>query len=300
MGNNLNIYIMKIYKNLLIMLSIVLSLAAFKTSEKSTQKMENDESTIKATPAYTIHGNGEKKVLVLHSWMDDYESWKPVIPYLDLDAYTYVFIDIRGYGKSKTIKGEYNSNEIANDVFDVADDLGWNNFFLVGHSMTGMAVQKAAAIDKENRIQKVVAITPVSSAGFPVDDTNLQFFKSIPQNKEMTKIAFGTFTSNRLSSIWYDSRTQRNIEAIDREAQLAYINMWTKENFKDQMRSIETPFLVLWGQYDHPGFLEEAQKKAFDGVKNVELMKIENSGHFPMFETPVFLAATIENYFGNQ
>ena len=34
---------------------------------------------------YTTHGNGEKKVIVLHSWMDDYESWKPVIKNLDLE-----------------------------------------------------------------------------------------------------------------------------------------------------------------------------------------------------------------------
>lgn len=280
-------------------LSCVVLLGSFSTVDNSIIETTVIKGRTKSGVYYTTHGDGDLKVIVLHSWMDDYESWTPVIPHLDLDTYTYAFMEVRGYGKSKKVTGNYNSDEIANDIFEVGDDLGWNNFHLVGHSMTGMAVQKAALIANKGRIQKVVAITPVSSAGFPVDEENLQFFKSIPQNREMTKMAFGVFTSNRLSSNWYDSRTQRNIEAIDKAAQLAYINMWTNENFKEQMSSVETPFLVLWGQYDHSGFLLEAQEKAFDGFQDVEFKKVENSGHFPMFETPVFLAAAIENFFSN-
>ena len=240
---------------------------------------------------------GCEKVIVLHSWMDDYESWKPTIPYFNLEMYTYAFIDLRGYGKSKGAKGEYTTEEIARDIFSVADELDWKDFYLIGHSMTGMAVQKAALLDSKKRIQKIITVTPVSSAGFPVDEKTKEFFQSIPGNGEMTSMAFGAFTSSRASSAFYKVRTERNLEAIDREAQLAYMDMWTGENFQDQMKTVDTPFLVLWGQYDHPGFQFEAQEKAFEEFQEVELKKIENSGHFPMFETPVFLAATIENFF---
>ena len=270
-------------------------LSAFTIPNESI-KMETTEVTLKAKVNYTIHGNGEKKVIVLHSWMDDYESWKPMLPYLNLDAHTYAFMDLRGYGKSKDVKGKCNSDEIANDIFDIADDLKWDEFYLVGHSMSGMAVQKAALLDSKKRIQKIVAVTPVSSAGFPVDDQTLQFFQSIPQNEEMTKTAFGAFTSNRLSDNWYEIRTKRNIEAIDKDAQLAYIEMWTKENFQEEMKSVETPFLVLTGKHDHLGFVLAEQEKAFQDFQNVDFLEIESSGHFPMFETPALLAAAIEKY----
>jgi len=247
-------------------------------------------------PIYTIHGNGEKKVIVLHSWMDDYESWKPVIQHLDLEQHTYVFMDLRGYGKSKHIKGEYTSDEIANDIFKIADTLDWKEFYLIGHSMSGMAVQKAAFLDKYSRIKKIVAVTPVSSAGFPVDEQTMMFFKSIVQNEEVTNKAFRAFTSNRLSETWYKNRTKRHIEVTDKHAQIAYINMWTGENFATEMKTVKTPFLVLSGQYDHPGFRLEKQKNAFEGFENVTFIDIENSGHFPMQETPIFLAAEIEEY----
>ena len=249
---------------------------------------------------YTTHGNGAKKVIVLHSWMGEYQSWLPVIPHLNPQTYTYVFADVRGYGKSQNIRGEYTSEEIANDVFAVADDLGWDSFYLVGHSMTGMAVQKAAVLDKSNRIKKVIAITPVSSAGFPVDEKNMNFFKAIIQNLDVSNKAYRAFTSNRLSSKWYESQSKRHVETADPTAQLAYIRMWTGENFSAEMHKVETPFLVLAGQYDHPGFTIDKQKEAFENLPNAEFIEIENSGHFPMQETPVFLAAAIESYLGGE
>ncbi len=245
---------------------------------------------------YTIHGDGEKKVIVLHSWMDDYESWKPIIPHLDLQQHAYAFMDLRGYAKSKHIKGQYTSDEIANDIFKVADALGWKEFYLVGHSMSGMAVQKAALLDTSSRIKKIVAVTPVSSAGFPVDDETMKFFKAIVQNEEVSNKAFRAFTSNRLSGTWYMNRSKRHVEVTDAQAQLAYIKMWSEENFADRMRTVKTPFLVLSGQYDHPGFIQDKQKKAFEGMEHVIFIDIENSGHFPMQETPIFLAATIEAF----
>lgn len=245
---------------------------------------------------YTTHGNGEKKVIVLHSWMDDSESWSPMIKHLDVLHHTYVFVDLRGYGKSKEIKGQYTSDEIANDVFELADALHWNEFYLIGHSMSGMAVQKAALLDTSNRIKKVIAITPVSSAGFPVDAQNMQFFKAIVQNEEVANKAFRTFTSNRLSNTWYSSRSKRHVEVTDEQAQLAYIEMWSGENFSARMKTVKTPFLVLSGQYDHPGFKLDRQQKAFAHIENVSYVHIENSGHFPMQETPIFLAAKIEEF----
>ncbi len=245
---------------------------------------------------HTIHGNGDKMVIVLHSWMGDYESWNPTIPYLDLDKHTYVFMDVRGYGKSKEIKGKFTSDEIANDIFNLADNLEWDRFYIIGHSMTGMAAQKAALLDRKNRIVKIVAITPVSSAGMSVDEQTLVFFKSIIQNNAMAKVGFGAFTSNRLTDKWASLSAQRHLKVTDADAQMAYINMWTGENFADEVNTIQTPFLVIAGQYDHPGLVLNVQKEAFKDFQNVTFLEAENSGHFPMQETPIFLATSIENY----
>ena len=113
--------------------------------------------------AHDVFGNGSEKVLMLHSWVDDGNSFELVKPYLNTERYTYVFAHLRGYGRSKNIKGEYTSNEISADAFRLADHLGWKKFHLIGHSMSGMAVQRMAINDwnsGKKRLKSVVAITP--------------------------------------------------------------------------------------------------------------------------------------------
>ncbi len=246
---------------------------------------------------YKVVGRGEKKVIALHSWMDDAESWNLMIPFLDIEKFTYVFMDLRGYGSSKQIKGIYNSDEVVSDLFNLADDLKWNNFYLIGHSMSGLIAQKAALLDINNRILKIALVTPVSAGGFEADESTINFFKSIVQNEEVATIAYGVFTSNRLSDFWKRIRAKRHIEITHDEAQLAYIDMWTKESFLEKMTDIKKHFLVLSGQYDFQQFRSEQQTMVFKDFQMVEHITLENSGHFPMQECPVYLTSVIENYF---
>lgn len=241
-------------------------------------------------------GAGNKKVIALHSWMDDAESWKSIIPYLNVEEYSYAFMDVRGYGKSKTIEGLYNSDEIANDVMNLADSLHWVKFNLIGHSMCGLAAQKASLLDNCNRILKVVLVTPISAGGFPADADTKDFFSSITQNKDVAEIAYGVFTDGRLSDNWKKMRAKRHVEVTDKEAQLAYINMWTEENFLGEMEKVSKPFLVLAGKHDHIQFQINNQREAFKNFQTVEFIELENSGHFPMQETPIYLASVIENF----
>lgn len=251
----------------------------------------------KASIRFTLAGSGDKKVIALHSWLDDAEGWKPTAGLLDLQNFSFASMDVRGYGKSKELKGEFDSNEIANDVFNLADELGWDKFYLIGHLMGGLAAQNAALLDKDNRIIKILLVTPVSSAGFPADEQTKKFLQSIVQNEEVAKMAFGVFTENRLSGTWKKTRAQRHVMVTDEQAQLAYLNMMTDEDFSLAMKSVNKPFFVLARKYDHPLFQLETQKEQFSGFRNVEFLEIENAGHFPMQETPVFLATKIEEYF---
>ena len=255
------------------------------------------KENIKASIGFALAGSGDKKVIALHSWLDDAEGWKATAGLLDLQNFSYASMDVRGYGKSKDLKGKFDSNEIANDVFNLADELGWDKFYLIGHSMCGLAAQKAALLDKDNRIIKILLVTPVSSAGFPADEQTKKFLQSIVQNEEVAKMAFGVFTENRLSETWKKTRAQRHVLVTDEQAQLAYLEMMTGEDFSSEMKSVNKQFFVLAGKYDHPLFRLETQKEQFSGFNNVEFLEIENAGHFPMQETPVFLATKIEEYF---
>jgi pimeloyl-ACP methyl ester carboxylesterase len=81
-----------------------------------------------------------------------------------------VFADVRGYGKSRHLGGSYSVEEVTADAFRLAGQLGWGRFHVVGHSMTGIVVQRMAVDDwtsDAKRLKSVVAITPVSADGDP-------------------------------------------------------------------------------------------------------------------------------------
>ncbi len=64
---------------------------------------------------------------------------------VDADTYTYALIDYRGYGARKDEAGEYTLEEISADTLALADELGWDRFALVGHSMGGAAALRVLA-----------------------------------------------------------------------------------------------------------------------------------------------------------
>jgi len=107
-----------------------------------------------------IVGSGEHRVLALHGWFGSARGWGALPDYLNGDAYTWAFMDLRGYGSRKDVAGEFTMREAAADALALADELGWEQFSLVGHSMTGQAIQHAL-LAAPDRVRRLVAITPV-------------------------------------------------------------------------------------------------------------------------------------------
>ena len=95
--------------------------------------------------AYNLIGNGPSKVIVIHDWSQDATSNDAIKPFLDKDAFTFALVDVRGYGKSIDQTAEYTATEIVKDITEIADKLEWSEFSLIGHSMTGMVVQRGHA-----------------------------------------------------------------------------------------------------------------------------------------------------------
>ena len=249
-----------------------------------------------------LYGQGREKVLVLHDWMGDSANYLPLIRYLDLGAHTYAFADIRGYGKSLQLTGNYSAEEIAGDAFRLADSLGWKRFHVVGHSMTGMAVQRMAVDDWTSgarRLKSVIAITPVSANGYPADAATRQFLWELIHERGLSEQGFALLTGQRLLPGWGRAKTERHLATSTAAALRGYYRMWLDTDFSASIRAarIGTPMLVIGGRQDLPGFQEVHLRKTFGAwYPNAELVFITDAGHYPMQETPVYLASLVERF----
>jgi len=251
---------------------------------------------------HKMYGQGSEKVLLLHHWMGDAASYDPLIPYLNQDRYTYVFADVRGYGTSRHLRGAYSVDEVAADAFDLADSLGWTDFHVIGHSMSGMVVQHMLVddwISGAKRIKSAIAITPVSADSYPADEETKKFLWDLIHEPELTEQGFFLLTGQRLLPAWGRVKTNRHLQTSTKEAVKGYCRMWLETDFSEEVRraKVGTPLLVIGGRQDLPGFQEEHLRKTLGAwFENAEFTFITGAGHFPMDETPVYLATLIERF----
>jgi len=251
---------------------------------------------------HRVFGQGREKVLLLHHWMGDASSYDPLMPYLDPRTYTYVFADLRGYGMSRHLTGAYSVEEVSADALRLADSLGWERFHVVGHSMTGMVAQRLAVDDwvsGAKRLKSVVAITPVSADGYPADDGTKQFLWDLIHQQALSEQGFSMLTGQRLSALWAREQTTRHFQTSTAEALKGYYRMWLETDFSEEVRkaNVGTPLLVIGGRQDLPGFQEDHLRRTLGTwFQNAAFTFITDSGHFPMSETPVYLAGLIERF----
>jgi pimeloyl-ACP methyl ester carboxylesterase len=106
---------------------------------------------------------GGHPVLASHGWLDNAGSFDLLAPRLaDCEL---VALDLAGHGlsDSRSTDSAYNIWQDVGDLADVADDLGWRRFTLLGHSRGG-AISMLFAATFPDRVDKLVLL----EGGLPI------------------------------------------------------------------------------------------------------------------------------------
>ena len=244
---------------------------------------------------HRIVGHGDHKVICLHGWFGSAEGWGPFVDVLDPKAFTYAFMDYRGYGGSKDVPGEHTMKEISADAIALADALGWETFSLVGHSMGGMAIQRVLA-DAPRRVRKLVGISPVPASGVPFDDATWGFFTSAAESAASRHGIIDLTTGKRLTSTWIDQMVAHSLATSTKEAFAAYLVAWAKTDFVAEISGSDKPFLAIAGEHDPALGPAVVKQTILEHYPNATLEAFPNAGHYAMFETPIALASSIERF----
>lgn len=246
---------------------------------------------------HMLFGSGPAKVLIMHDWFCDCTSYEPLLPYLDQTHFTYAFFDLRGYGKSRELAGSYTLEEVTEDCLELVNSLGWKEFHVVGHSMTGLTAQHLnwAAPD---RVLSVTALTPVPATGSPIPPDFLDFIRAAVQgNDDFAREIINGTSGERYTQPFLNYKFKKFRESATPEARLGYLKMFSENDISEDVKGLETPYHVIIGGADSEWHNREVMEKTFlTFFPHTTLSEIADASHFPMQETPVLLASLIEQF----
>lgn len=120
--------------------------------------------------------NNATPVIALHGWLDNAASFDRLAPLLE--TADVVALDLAGHGHSyhRTLQSAYNIWEDLPDILRAADQLGWQQFHLVGHSR-GAIIAAILTATVPERVLSTTLLDGFRPEPVPVEDTFKQLAK---------------------------------------------------------------------------------------------------------------------------
>jgi pimeloyl-ACP methyl ester carboxylesterase len=230
-----------------------------------------------------VEGHGDTRVLVLHGWALDSAVWLASRNEIDLERFTYAFLDFSGYGPARDEAGSPASgiDGMAEEAIAAADELGWDTFAVLGHSMGGATAIRVATLAPD-RVKAVVCLTPVSPSGTPLDAATYEAFRSAYPDSGPTLGGLDP----RLSARQLQNIVSRSHQVLDQGVWDAYLANWSAADFGDSLALYDGPVTLAYGDSD-PFVTKEYLAGTAQALKNASLVPIESAGHYPMVEQTV-------------
>ena len=179
------------------------------------------------------HRLRDRHVMALHGWFGSARGWGSLPEYLDGSAFTYVFPDLRGYGSRTGRDRRVHHGEAAADALALADELGWDRFAMVGHSMSGKAVQHAVLAGARPGHPAGGAQARCPPPACP-STTTAGRCSPVPPTAPENRAAIITMTTGgRLSPTFIDHVVQHSLDNSTVPAFGAYLESWAREDFSE-------------------------------------------------------------------
>jgi pimeloyl-ACP methyl ester carboxylesterase len=241
-------------------------------------------------------GRGPQKVMAAHTWLANQATYAPMYPYLDTERFTYAFVAFRGYGESRGIHGRYSIEEMGQDLVDLANELQWDRFHLLGNSMGGQAAQWVAG-SYPARVLSMALLCSVPARGFALDSQTQAFFSGAVKDLRVRAQISAAVTGERYGAGFARHMAEVSAATATEKAVEGYLRAWTSDNVEKQAKETMCPVHIWVGEHDPVLTADVMKSSVLPILPSAKLATISNSGHYPALEVPCYTAATIEAFF---
>lgn len=255
---------------------------------------------------YEIAGAGTPLVMV-HAGVADSRQWNNEFAYFS-QSYRVIRYDLRGYGKSEPVDGEFSH---MGDLVSLLDTLGEHEPVVVMGCSMGGVLAMDLALSHPSRVKAVVMVDSAPS-GLELDVPTLSKFGEAEK-------AFEAGDLDRVAEIetqiWFDGmgRTPEQVNPTMRKLLLEMNRLALAHEVKglgkrlpntevpafDRLESLRIPVLIIVGSHDTPYTLAAADYMQ-EKIKFADKISIEDAAHLPNMDQPQEFQKVVEEFLASR
>ena len=242
-------------------------------------------------------GSGGSGLLLLHGFTGAKEDFADWIDAFAARGFHVVAPDHRGHGASgqPAEESDYSLATFADDARRLVDELGWDRFALLGHSMGGVIAQHLALAVPE-RVSALVLMDTTYRNVDGIDPALVALATAVVRtegverllelmNERDAPLATAADARVRAEREGYIAFGERKFLACSPAMYAAMAaELLNDHDYLAQLATLDVPTLVVVGEQDTP-FLAPSQVMA-DAIPDAELVVLPDAGHSPQFEAP--------------
>ena len=259
---------------------------------------------------FNDQGSGSPVVLI-HGWPLSGDMWEHQAPFLIANGYRVITYDRRGFGRSSHPYNGHNYDRLAADLAELMDELDLTDATLVGFSMGGGEVVRYLSLYGSARVSKAVLISAVTPYMLKTDsnpdgtpeETFDGFKKSILKDRFDFLNTFGPQFYGRSAIHHTVSEAVLNWtfalgSMASPKATLDDVTAFSSTDFREEMKTITTPFLVIHGTGDKTVPIDAAGRAAAKLLPHATLIEYDGEPHGLFMTVPDRLNGDLLNFIG--
>lgn len=278
-----------------------------------TLAVQVDGATIAGIRQRDPNQTDAPKLLCLHGWLDNANSFVPMMPYLP--AYDLVAIDLPGHGYSDESASGYSFHELCFQITRLVNALGWDSCHVLGHSLGG-CIAPMLCVANPSLIESLMLIEASGPLSEGAEKLPERMAKSMRERLDASRFQSRTF-ANRQEAV--DARLKaarmapmsakliidRQLREVEAGFQWRFDPRWrvtspqyqTEEQVRAVLSAVNCKTLAVVAD---DGFLTRRPEslQRLESIRDCETVTLPGNHHLHM-DTPEPVAAAVNRFTGS-
>jgi pimeloyl-ACP methyl ester carboxylesterase len=274
----------------------------------------SNTAKVNGTTLYYVRGGTGPALILIHGFPQDWYEFRHVMPGL-AKKFTVIAVDLRGIGRSPATNGGYDAATMAEDIYQLTQQLKLDRPYIVGHDIGGSVAYAFVRLHPKTPRGAMILETPIAGLE-PWDEIkgdprlwHLPFHQTPNLPEQLIAGREFIYLRNFLNRGVLDSKVISDAEVSHYANSYAapdhlHAGMEMYRAFPDnekfnatQTSAIDVPIVIVGADHSFGTLLPKvAEALRQHGCASVTIEIVVNSAHYVFEEKPDAVAELVERY----